>query len=255
MKNQQTKNQLRITLLANAGIVLEYNGCTLLLDGIYQDDQHDFSNLPPHAWDCVSHYDYLLFTHAHPDHFSPELTLHFMKKYSVWGILLPDSPAFCRETLFPYLNKEQIPYLPLSGDTPHMKIQVKSDISIRILPTAHLDRHYQDVPHFCYLITCGGRSILFTGDVDYTTETFSLLNGQRLDAVFLNPLFFLMLDTPAYFHGVLNTGMLCVYHVPFPQDDTRQINDLLAHRLEILRDSGRTVVVLNEPLEQIVFPQ
>ena len=66
MKNQQTKDQLRITLLANAGIVLEYNGCTLLLDGIYQDDQHDFSNFPPHAWDCVSHYDYLLFTHAHP---------------------------------------------------------------------------------------------------------------------------------------------------------------------------------------------
>ena len=46
MKNQQTKDQLRITLLANAGIVLEYNGCTLLLDGIYQDDQHDLSNFP-----------------------------------------------------------------------------------------------------------------------------------------------------------------------------------------------------------------
>lgn len=255
MKNQQAKDQLRITLLANAGIVLEYNGCTLLLDGIYQDDPHDFSNLPPHAWDCVSHYDYLLFTHAHPDHFSPELTLHFLQKYSVRGVLLPASHAFCWETLFPYIEKKQIPYLALDGDTPPMNIRVNSDISIRVLPTAHLDKHYRDVNHFCYLITCGGRSILFTGDVDYTTETFSCLNGQRLDAVFLNPLFFLMLDNPKYFQGRLNTGTLCVYHVPFPQDDTRKINDLLAHRLEILRHLGKTVVVLNEPFGQIVFPQ
>ncbi|WP_411337334.1 MBL fold metallo-hydrolase [Ruminococcus gauvreauii] len=255
MKNQQTKDQLRITLLANAGIVLEYNGCTLLLDGIYQDDPHDFSNLPPHAWDCVSHYDYLLFTHAHSDHFSPELTYHFLQKYSVRGVLLPASHAFCCETLFPYIEKKQIPYLALDGDTPPMNIRVNSDISIRVLPTAHLDKHYRDVNHFCYLITCGGRSLLFTGDVDYTTETFACLNGQRLDAVFLNPLFFLMLDNPKYFQGKLNTGTLCVYHVPFPQDDTRKINDLLAHRLEILRDSGKTVVVLNEPFGQIVFPQ
>ena len=39
--------RLRVTLIANAGLLLEYQGITLMLDGIYGKEGHPFSNLRP----------------------------------------------------------------------------------------------------------------------------------------------------------------------------------------------------------------
>ena len=42
--------RLRVTLIANAGLLLEYQGITLMLDGIYGKEGHPFSNLRPEVW-------------------------------------------------------------------------------------------------------------------------------------------------------------------------------------------------------------
>ena len=87
---------LRITLIANAGLLMTYRGTTLMIDGIYGREGHPFSNLSPEVWremlgseDRFQKVDYLLFTHAHPDHFSPEMTGEFLRHRDVKGLFLP----------------------------------------------------------------------------------------------------------------------------------------------------------------------
>ena len=41
---------LRITLIANAGLLMTYEGTTLMIDGIYGREGHPFSNLTPEVW-------------------------------------------------------------------------------------------------------------------------------------------------------------------------------------------------------------
>ena len=41
---------LRITLIANAGLLMTYRGTTLMVDGIYGREGHPFSNLSPEVW-------------------------------------------------------------------------------------------------------------------------------------------------------------------------------------------------------------
>ena len=73
---------LRVTLLANAGLLLEYEGTTLLIDGIFHSRDVPFSSLPQDVWQKLlrgdapfGNIDYLLFTHHHPDHFSAAMTV------------------------------------------------------------------------------------------------------------------------------------------------------------------------------------
>ena len=73
------------------------------------------------------------------------------------------------------------------------------------------------MPHACLLLTLGEKRVLFTADADYTLETFPGL--PPLDAVFVNPLFFRALRTGRFFQGALPARTICVYHVPFPEDD------------------------------------
>ena len=60
----------------------------------------------------------------------------------------------------------------------------EQEIRIRTFQTRHLDKLYWDVPHFCYLLECGEKKLLFTADVDFTQEDFSAVRGMALDAVF-----------------------------------------------------------------------
>ena len=80
-------------------------------------------------------------------------------------------------------------------------------MTIKTIPTRHLDRRFYDVPHASILIKLGERNILFTGDADYTMETFGDI--PPLHAVFLNPLFFYRLKIST-FATILLVSVVCV---------------------------------------------
>ena len=42
---------LKVTLTANAGLLLQYHGTTMLVDGIYGREEHAFSDLKPGVWE------------------------------------------------------------------------------------------------------------------------------------------------------------------------------------------------------------
>ncbi len=251
---------LHVTLVANAGLLLEYGGVTLLLDGIYGREGHPFSNLSDDVWRrmlCAERpferVDYLLFTHAHPDHLSPEMTRAFLERRRVKGIFLPDTRTVRESGLVAQLAQSATPAVLLSEETDRAAYQIEPAINVRAFHTAHLDKKFERVRHFCYLVTFGGKRVLFTGDVDYVHEEFRRLDGEALHAAFVTPLFFNALRTGKFFQGALNAETICVYHVPFRADDSMEMRPRLRRDLELWPDDHPRAAVLTEPFERLTL--
>ncbi len=249
---------LHVTLVANAGVLLEYEGTTLLIDGIYGREGHPFSNLSndtrrrllaaEHPFERI---DYLLFTHAHPDHFSAEMTLEFLRCRQVKGVFLPDTRSVRESGLESWLESSGTPAVLLSGTTDHAAYQVEPHIEVRAFRTRHLDKAFERVKHFCYLLTFGEKRVLFTADVDYVHEEFLQLGSEPLRAAFVTPLFFNVLRTGKFFHGVLNAETICVYHVPFREDDSMDMRPRLRRDLALWDEDHPHAAALTEPFERL----
>lgn len=245
---------LRVTLLANAGLLLEYEGTTLLLDGIFHSRDVPFSSLPQDVWQKLlrgdapfGKIDYLLFTHHHPDHFSAAMTVEYLEGHPIKGVFLPDAEELENSTLMLGLREHGTPCALLSDQTNHAVYKVAPNITVRAFRTLHLDKAFETVRHYCYLITFGDKRVLFTADVNYLGEDLSQTHGAPLHAAFINPLFFSALSHHRFFKGELNPKHLCVYHVPFAEDDPFDMNVMLRRDLAQRDD----VIVLREALQQI----
>lgn len=229
---------LHVTLLANAGLLMEYRGTKLLIDGIYGPENHPFSNLPPRMWEEMKqgegifrNVDCLLFTHAHPDHFSPQMTAEYLTHRTVKGVFLPQTRSV-RESALPRLLQDKgIPAAYLTEETDHMGWKVAPDITVRAFSTLHLDKKYHHVHHFCYLLSFGEKNVLICADVDYISEDFSRIGRFPLHAAFVNPLFFSQLRRRRFFRGELKAEHICIYHVPFSGEDTMHVRPSLANEM------------------------
>lgn len=251
---------LHVTLVANAGLLLEYGGTTLLLDGIFGREGHPFSAPTgpvrqkllnaEHPFERI---DYLLFTHAHPDHLSPELTLEFLAKRRVKGVFLPDTRSVRESGLVERLTQSAEPAVLLSSATDHAAYRIEPGIEVRSFRTRHLDGKYQNVKHFCYLLTFGEKRVLFTADVDYVHEDFASLRDVHLRAVFVNPLFFSALRTGHFFRGELDTETVCVYHIPFREDDADGMRARLARAYALWGAERPGALLLSEPFERLTL--
>jgi len=250
---------IQATLLANAGVLLQYRDTAVLVDGIYGSEPHYFSNLKPGVWEQMlrgeglfEKIDYLLFTHDHPDHFSPEMTMEFLRARAVKGVFLPDSPAVKESGLTAFLTERSIPFICLSQETGKAAYRMEKGVTVRAIPTRHLDKKFQHVQHLCYLLTFGEKHLLFTADADYTQERFeSIRRFFPLQAAFINPLFFGALRHGRFFNGELDARLTCVYHVPFEGDDPVNMRATLTRDLADWPQEKGNVLVLDESLRCI----
>lgn len=248
---------IRVTLLANAGVLLQYRGISLLLDGIFGKRDNPFSELPDGCWQAMlreepplARLDYLLFSHYHPDHFAPEMVRELLEHRTVKGLFYPEDGAPQVRSLSDWLRQWGVPCVLLSPRTDRAVVQIEPDISVQAFIVPHLGEEYRAVPHVCYLLCFDGRRVLFTADSDYLHEDFSRLAATPLEAVFLNPLFYQAYYDERLFHGHFDTDTLCVYHVPFREDDRMHMRDM-AWRMPRAAEEHLRVLPLTEPMQQI----
>lgn len=244
---------ITLTLVANAGVLLSWQGTTLLIDGIFGSEGHPFSCPASETLEAMrrgappfERLDYLLFTHAHPDHFSPELTLELLRERTVKGVFLPQTRSVRESGLADFLRERRIPSVLLSSETDHAAYRIEPGLTVRAFTTLHLDEKYHHVHHFCYLLSLGEKHLLFTADVDYIHETLAQVRDVPLRAAFVNPLFFSDLRRRRFFRGELKAETLCVYHIPFSGEDQMHIRPSLANDM-VSFPSGQDVRVLSEP--------
>ncbi|MBQ8605568.1 MAG: MBL fold metallo-hydrolase [Clostridia bacterium] len=119
---------MKITRTANAGVLLEMNGKSLLLDGVC-GEVYPYTATPKHLLKGLLSADALLYTHAHTDHFDGEFTEQFKNHGTVIG---------------PVENTYNI-----------------GDIGITAVSTRHIGR--SDIMHASFIIE-GEKNVWFMGD-------------------------------------------------------------------------------------------
>jgi L-ascorbate metabolism protein UlaG (beta-lactamase superfamily) len=256
---------LKVTLIANAGILVEAGGVTVLVDGIHNEGGHPFSKVSPEdiqlmckGTDIFANLDYLLFTHEHPDHFTPQIVQQYIQCRPVKGFFLPGehngSPEL--KLLLEELRKRAIPHWSL-GLRPAETQQVVLDdgLIVTVIGTRHMGPQYQAVRNDCFLLTLAGRNLLFTGDADPVPDYFAkAMEETAVDVVFVNPLFFNNAKGQEIINELFRPSDVVIYHLPFAQDDTMSFSAQVERDIKRFKHPARKYHMLNRKRQSLLFP-
>lgn len=227
-----------ITLSANAGILLAWNGHKIWVDALHDKPTDGFSSVSPALWAqmrtsaAFAPPDLLCFTHCHTDHYSRGLAEEAKALWPSAKLVLP--------------QREFDDQLLLTGDEARFS---DSGLTLRFLRLPHEGAAYAAVPHSGLLLSDGRFTILISGDCEVASPTLT----RRLDNV---PVDLAILDFPwltlrkgrRYVQEVLRPRHLLLYHLPFPADDTNGYLEAARRAVELtdLPD----VRLLSRPLQQ-----
>ncbi|MFZ5974544.1 MAG: MBL fold metallo-hydrolase [Bacillota bacterium] len=266
MENSQTK-EIRATLLATAGVIVETVGIRLMIDGLFGKDGHPFSVVPQPLMDNLLQgfepfgtIDYLLFTHLHPDHFGSGEAIAYLRDNTVRGVFLPvdESEEKLRRAgngLRQWMDAHNVPFRPLSMPIgSHGRYDMEPGVALTTFNTGHMGPQYAHISNYCLLLTLGGKTLLFTGDADFLDDSFAgALNGCKVDAVFINPLFYQNPRGRAILDTVIRPRQVILYHIPFEEDDAFMMRPMVRYQMGRYKSDTYTVTALTEPNQQVVL--
>ncbi|WP_028582594.1 MBL fold metallo-hydrolase [Desulfogranum japonicum] len=250
-------DEIKITLIANAGVLVEHKGVGLLVDGIHHEEGHLFSKVTrddlqhmQQGTGVFTHLDYLLFTHEHPDHFTPGHVLQHIRSRAVKGIILPGESQGSAELrkLYSQARKRYIPVWSFDvkpGST--KQVHLADGLHVTGIGARHMGPQYASVQNSCFLLTWAGRNLLFTGDADHVTEYFQdALDEVSLDAVFVNPLFYHNPIGQEIIQDIFCPKAVVIYHMPFEQDDTLPFSYMVESDMKRYAHHSRSTHVFRE---------
>ena len=133
---------MKIRRTANAGVLLELDGVSILMDGVCREVK-PYPATPPEERESLQKRfpDVIAFTHAHKDHYDPAFAALYQKQTS--GVIL--GPA------------------TLPGCKASMEDTVVNGVYILPVPSRHIGLAGKDVDHASFIIQ-GSRCVWFLGD-------------------------------------------------------------------------------------------
>ncbi len=258
---------LQITLTANAGILLQTEKASFLIDALHAEGDYPFSRVPAEMLQRMNtgdnafrNTDYLIFSHSHPDHYSPDVVLDYLKHNRVKRIVLPDQEepedSVREKNLLKWIDENKIPSWRLHQERGTLHTYMLApDIYLTAMCMPHISERFADRNCICLLISVDGRQILFTGDCDFQSQEFFMPFGKvELDAVFVNPLFFHDEAGRKILNSTLSTRHVLVYHVPFEHEDTLSMRALVRQDIRKYAADFSDVQILQDCGQKIVLP-
>ncbi len=133
---------MKIRRTANAGILLELDGITILMDGVCREVK-PYPATPPQEREALQQRfpDVIAFTHAHKDHYDPTFAAAYQKQTG--GVILGPTS--------------------LPGSKATMEDTVVKGVYILPVPSRHIGLGGKDVEHASFVVQ-GSRSVWFLGD-------------------------------------------------------------------------------------------
>lgn len=247
MPSSRHSPSVRITLWANAGVLIEGGGRSLLVDGLYRAEHSLFPAVPRSiraAWRAGQRpVDLLAFTHLHSDHFHLQEVNAFLSCNEVTEGLLPAGGGALR-----------IPTAVMAGPIGQMGLWAPlPEIEVRWCNTGHMGPQTAGEANHVLLVRVSERAILVTGDADPAQkEGFQqLVAGTPVDAALVNPLFFQSREGRALLREVIRPSQVLLYHIPDRDSDPWGLGRMADRQQK--RSSGEpfTVTVLDTPLQSV----
>ncbi|MDD6436023.1 MAG: MBL fold metallo-hydrolase [Clostridiales bacterium] len=237
-----------IRLISNAGLYIEGAGNRLIIDGLYGSAPGGFSGVPLEWEERLGDEGFrenitgVLVSHYHLDHYNVNRLKAFAKGAGDAVYVLPEDRQMVKR--LPDLKD-----LRLIDTTKGLKtvIELAGGDKITGFAINHSGKSYRSIMVVCYIIEMDNRRILVLSDADFDPKYLGEMAGERhYDAVFCNPLF---LDIPGGREAVLeviNTGLVCVYHVPFEEDDIYGIRGMAEQGKKLYNNGERKIVLFDK---------
>lgn len=235
---------IRVTLSANAGVVIETGGVRIWVDVMHDTKVPGFSTLHDHqlrklwAADAFQSPDAIVYTHCHPDHYSPQLTTEARRRWPKARLFLPQKEFAEQELVF--------------GDE---YTAVVEDAVLHFYRLPHEGQHYTiDVPHYGLTITCGTETILLPGDCAVASPALlPLIARRRLRLALLNFPWLTLRKGRNFIKEHLCVEQIMLYHIPFAEDDIEGFRPAI--RAELANGGVLpSINTLDNFLETIVLP-
>ena len=189
---------MKLTRTANAGVLLELDGVTILMDGVCREVK-PYPATPPEIKAKLMEKipDAIAFSHAHKDHYDPGFAAYVLQKN---GVIL--GPVEC-----------------------HGSMEPQTVGSVRITPVAsrHIGAAGKTTPHASFIIE-GSCCVWFTGDAAPTQWQQKKLPKPD---VLIVP--YAYCNTPAAWGATQNLGAahIVLVHMPTLNDDSLGLWDMV----------------------------
>lgn len=225
-----------VTLIANAGILIQYENIKILLDGIQSEGNFPFSKTPSEVLEQMlsghstlyNDIDYILFSHTHPDHFTPSLTAQYICKNKVKRLIFPDTNCSKMQELYAALKQSETPYWTfkmLRKKIHHYRLSEK--ISVFSLCTQHMPQLFAQDLCQALLFNIDGTNLLFMSDCSCKeTNLLKIFREVNIHTVFINPYFYHDANGRKLLQNELCPQQTVIYHIPFAADDKINIRAL-----------------------------
>lgn len=215
--------------------MVTYKDVKLMIDGLQNTRVKGLSGLSDELTEEIikgegefSHNDYLFFTHDHEDHFSVELLKKYSENNDFEKVFFPELLQGT-EALKEFLESHSLDYHVFNEE--EEELRVTHEITIKGFKTSHLVGT-TDPQHYCYLMRIGHKNLLFTGDAHVQQHIFERqLKNEKIDVLFVNPLFINRKEGRKIISEVIKPDLMCVYHMPFPEEDVYRFERLVQRDL------------------------
>lgn len=257
----------RLTLTANAGVLLEWQGHKLLIDALHDGGDHQFSAVPPPILDDMAAgrppfdgIEWLLFTHLHVDHFSAGQVERFLQTFPQVPLFLPAGNG--GEGVDPAINVLRQYLMAHASPVRELKLPEGRPVCYPLCPglrvTAFYAQHdgeqFQDTQHYCLMFTLGGRNVLFLGDSLQDPDYFAdVLQDTAVDTVVINPLFLNRPSGRETLSRAVRPGKIVVNHIPFAWEDRMRFREMVVRNVTRWHAALPSISVLWDPLDTITI--
>lgn len=237
---------IRIMLIANAGILIDYQGQQILIDALHEGHRL-YPGTSPETVQALldgrlpfKDIQALLFTHNHIDHFSARLALAVLHRHPEAAFISDESSAAAllqlNQTTSEGFDRSRIQTIPWKSPVPgapgaptewqpseRSRFTVGA-FEIEAISFEHEGRRFVDIANIGFLVTVGGRSILFPGDARISADNFAAVTRQAkpVDAAVVMFPYIATGRGQNLVRDVLKPHRLIVVHWPDPVRDSQQ---------------------------------
>lgn len=215
---------LRVNLLCNAGLALEYNGSVLMID-VPNREYGEYYGLPLECWQRILEreppYDGICgfyFTHSHPDHCDLQAVRQYRTRW-------PQTPVFLPE------------------EAPDSGVMQMGPFEMEFQRFAHIPLPQGAPPHVVTWITVGEKSIYLTADAEMDCRAHrAFIKQRKADAAFWNAMY---LSRPATRQLLRDTAQKSyIYHMPADRNNPSPLWRKCSRNFERYGEELKNVEVL-----------